>query len=130
MSERELAERNDFSTPRGISYDSLNLAAARPNLRPNRSVAYLADANPLFVGGKFHRDVDPYTTNSPSHRGKGQAVLLLDGSVNKMTSPIFGNSRDNLWLAGDILNYTGTETPADDQDSFLVPGCPRDPAVR
>lgn len=127
MSKEKLTSLNDFAAARNNSYDSLNLAGLSPNLRPTRNVAYLGDANPLFVGGKFHRGVDPYTTNSPAHRGRGQAVLLLDGSVNKLTSPVVG--ADNVWIAGDIRDYKGTETPANDRDSFLVPGCPESAAA-
>jgi hypothetical protein len=96
-------------------------------LRPARNVAYLGDANPLFVGGKFQRNIDPYTTNSPAHHGRGQAVLMLDGSVNNLTTPVVG--QDNLWIAGDIRDYKGTEIPADEYDSFLVPGCPENAAA-
>lgn len=122
MSKEQLARHDDFASARNVSYDALNQAGSRPNLRPAGNIAYVGDANPLFVGGTFHRGVDPYTTNSPAHRGRGQAVLLLDGSVNKLTSPVV--DRDNVWIAGDIREYTGTETPTDERDSFLVPGCP------
>lgn len=122
MPREQLARADDFASARNISYDSLNLAGPAPCLRPARSIAYLGDSNPLFIGGKFHRGLDPYTTNSPAHGGRGQAVLLLDGSVSKLTSPLVG--RDNVWIAGDIREYRGTETPADEHDSFLVPGCP------
>ena len=128
MAPEQLAPYGDFASGRNISYDALNLAGNNPNLRPNRNIAYLGDANPLFVGGKFHPGVDPHTTNSPAHHGRGQAVLLLDGSVNKLTSPVV--DRDNVWMAGDIRDYKGTETPADERDSFLVPGCPESAAAR
>jgi len=127
MSKEKLTSLNDFAAARNISYDSLNLAGVSPNLRPARNVAYLGDANPLFVGGKFHRNIDPYTTNSPAHHGRGQAVLMLDGSVNKLTTPVVG--QDNVWIAGDIRDYKGTEIPADENDSFLVPGCPENGAA-
>lgn len=127
MSKEKLTSLNDFAAARNISYDSLNLSGVSPNLRPARNVAYLGDANPLFVGGKFHRDIDPYTTNSPAHHGRGQAVLMLDGSVNKLTTPVVG--QDNVWIAGDIRDYKGTEIPADENDSFLVPGCPENGAA-
>lgn len=127
MGKEELARHDDFASARNVGYDALNLAGSRPNLRPARNIAYLGDANPLFIGGRFHREVDPDTTNSPAHRGRGQAVLLLDGSVRQLTSPVV--DRDNLWLAGDIREYTGTETPTDERDSFLVPGSPASAAA-
>ena len=41
-----------------------------------------------------------------------------------MTTPIYGPKRDNLWAAGHIRRYTGTETRASDNDVQLVPGYP------
>jgi hypothetical protein len=58
-------------------------------------------------------------------------VMTLDGSVQWLTSPVYGPNRDNLWLAGDIRSYTGTEAPAGKDDAQLVPGYPlTDPAIR
>lgn len=124
MAADNLAGHHDFARACNTSYDSLNLADARPNLRPKPTIAYMSDTNPLFLGGRFHDAVDPDVTNSPAHGGRCQTVLLLDGRVVRLESPIYGIQRDNLWLAGDIRRYTGHETPVDEDDSFLVPGCP------
>ncbi|MBI4717674.1 MAG: hypothetical protein HY763_07720 [Planctomycetes bacterium] len=124
MPAAQLARYTDFAAPANITYDSLNLAGPNPNVRPRTPIAYVSDPNPLFFGGRFHESVDPTTTNSPAHHGKGQNVLMHDGQVTRMKTPIYGTARDNLWLAGDIRRYTGTETPAGDDDAFLVPGCP------
>ncbi|MFQ5412989.1 MAG: type IV pilin protein [Phycisphaerae bacterium] len=133
------ADNDDFASARNIGYDTLNVAGAdaptlnvagtdapttnRDRLRPVASVAYAADANPLFVDGRFHRNVDPYATNSPTHRD-GQCVLTLDGSAAWTTTPNHGPRHDNLWLAGSIRRYNGTETRQGRDDSFLVPGFP------
>lgn len=94
-------------------------------------VAYLSDANPLFVNAKFNDAVDPYYTNSPAHRGRGQNVLTLDGSATWMPKPVYGRNHDNLWLIGNIRYYEGTEALDRDDDVQLVPGYPAtDPAVR
>lgn len=119
-----LAIHSDFARACNITYDSLNLAGDRPNLRPKNAIAYMSDPNPLFLGGRFHEGVDPDVTNSPAHGGRCQTVLLLDGRVVRLETPIYGLQRDNLWLAGDIRRYTGHETPVDQDDAFLVPGCP------
>ncbi len=124
MAMTDLAKRRDFARTCNVSYASLNLAGTTPNLRPRTSIAYLSDTNPLFVGGRFNRSLDPDTVNSPAHRGRGQVVLMLDGTVSKLASPIYGNKADNLWLAGNLREYTGTETPTSDTDAFLVPGFP------
>ncbi len=115
---------DDFASSCNLSYASLNLAAAKPNLHPRPTLAYLSDTNPLFERARFRSGVDPDTTNSPAHGGHGQNVLALDGHVRWATSPIYGPRRDNLWLAGNIRKYTGCETPTNDEDAQLIPGYP------
>ncbi|UCE60033.1 MAG: hypothetical protein JSU63_21645 [Phycisphaerales bacterium] len=126
-----LADYDDFKTARNISYGSLNLAGRRPNLRPPMPIPYMSDPNPLFVNASFNSAVDPNRTNTRAHRGKCQRVLILDGSVIRLTVPVFGPNRDNFWLAGKIRRYVGTETPTADNDAFLIPGYPTtDPLVQ
>jgi len=130
MKADELYSFNDFARACNTTYDSLQLGGSSPNLRPRLPIAYVSDANPLFVGGRFNETVDPSVANSPLHRGKGQNVLILDGSVVRLTSPVYGMQQDNLWLAGNIRRYNGTEAPASPEDAFLIPGYPAtDPAV-
>ena len=124
MNAQDIDAFNDFISARNISYDTINLAGVKPNLRPSKPVAYMSDVNPLFVGARFNEKIDPETTNSPAHRGRGQTVLILDGSTNWLTTPYYGKNRDNLWLISNIRNYNGTESPIRDDDVQLVPGCP------
>ena len=127
----EWAMYDDFPTTKHISYASVNLAGPTPSLRPGNRLVYVSDPNPLFVNARFNADVDPDETNSPAHGGKGQTVLTLGGRVHWITTPLYGSSRDNLWLAGDIRRYTGVERPKSNDDAHLVPGFPAsDPAVR
>ncbi len=127
----QLAGYNDFKTSRHNSYDSLNLSGSKPNVRPGKAIAYLGDRNPLFRNGRFDASVDPTVANSLAHGGRGQTVLTLDGSAGWMTSPVYGTARDNVWMAGDIRNYTGVEAPLSDDDAQLVPGYPTtDPNVQ
>lgn len=131
MEHRDGKPRNDFRQACNVSYASMNLAGSSPNLRPAPDVAYLSDGNPLFVRGRFDPSVDADRTNSRAHRGEGQMVLFLDGSAKWTTSPVNGIDRDNFWLAGNIRNYTGVETPVGKHDAHLVPGYPStDPIVR
>ncbi len=129
-----LEARDDFATARNVSYDSLNMAGAEPNLRPPVSLAYMSDANPLFVGARFNERVDADRTNSPAHRGRGQIVLRLEGSARFETTPIYGRTGDNLWTIGNVRRYRGTECATRPDDAFLVPGFPatdaRKPATR
>lgn len=124
MQADKLYSFNDFAKACNSTYDTLNMNGARPNLRPRMAIAYVGDSNPLFVGGRFNSNVDAQVANSPLHRGKGQNVLILDGSVIRLTSPIYGVRNDNVWLAGDIRRYNGTETPTCPEDAFLIPGYP------
>jgi hypothetical protein len=127
----ELAAYVDFPSIRNNSYDSLNLAGDRPNLRPRLPIAYAGDANPLFRNGRFDETIDANSANSFAHGGKGQAIVTLDGSARWMTTPIYGAKRDNLWLVSDIRHYSGTESPTREDDAQLVPGYPTtDPTVR
>ncbi|MGB2986455.1 MAG: hypothetical protein WBE26_11295 [Phycisphaerae bacterium] len=130
MREDNRVAYNDFARACNVSYASLNLAGPSPNLRPRTRIAYISDANPLFVNARFNESIDPDKTNSPAHGGKGQTVLTLDGSVKWMTTPVYGPERDNLWLIGNIRRYTGVEIPAGDDDVQLLPGYPAtDPVV-
>lgn len=130
MTNTDVKVLQDFRVSRNVSYDSLNLASSNPNLRPPTAIAYLSDHNPLFVGGKFNASVDAETANSPAHRGRGQSVLSLDGTVEYVRTPYYGMRRDNLWLMGTLRKYRGTESPTARDDAFLIPGYPiTDPLV-
>jgi hypothetical protein len=127
----QVAGLDDFGAARNNSYDSLNLAGASPNLRPPVAIAYISDANPLFVGARFNDTVDPSCTNSAAHGGRGQTVLTLNGSVQFVRSPIYDATRDNLWTIVDVRRYRGTESTTRNDDAFLVPGYPiTDPMIR
>ncbi|UCC29416.1 MAG: hypothetical protein JSU86_14585 [Phycisphaerales bacterium] len=126
----DLRAYDDFDSACNVSYAMLNLAGPAPNLRPVMPIVYLGDTNPLFVGARFNPSVDPDKTNSPAHRGRGQTVLTLDGSAKWVTKPVYGRQRDNLWLIGNIREYTGVEALTRDDDVQLVPGYPAtDPLV-
>lgn len=125
MDGAQLASRDDFESTRSLTYDTLNLSTDSPNLTPPKTIAYVADRNPLFVNGRFDDQVDPDRTNSPVHHGRGQTVLTLDGTVKFVDSPIYGQAKDNLWLVNDVRRYTGTESPSRQDDAFLVPGFPQ-----
>ena len=124
MSLDQLAKCKDFEHACNISYASMNLSGSAPSLRPVRALAYLGDANPLFVNGRFDPSVDADRANSRAHGGKGQMILTLDGRARWLTTPVYGTQKDNVWLAGDIRHYTGVESPIGSDDVQLVPGYP------
>ncbi len=102
------------------SYDSLNMAGPTPSYSAGSRLPYLSDANPMFTDRKFNA-VNPTVTNSPAHRRSGQNVLLLNGSVIWSSTPNAGRHKDNIWQAGHITRYNGTEVQKSVDDTFLVP---------
>jgi hypothetical protein len=119
-------QMNDWSNAAAVSYSYQNQYAPRPTrVDRNAKMAVLADKNPLFagqagrVGLKYRSDL-PSSTPSNFHLASGQNILMLNGGVIWSNQPILPNG-DNIWLAKGVKDYTGTETPADASDSFLVP---------
>jgi len=84
----------------------------------------MGDANPLFTRARFNASVDPDTANSLAHGRNGQTLLMLDGSARWVNSPLVGPNADNIWLAGTIRRYTGTESRMGPDDVQLIPGFP------
>lgn len=114
-------DQDGYSSGQLCSYDSLNMAGPTPRYSLTTTLPYVADANPLFVGGRFNPRV-AIRANSPNHRkGAGQNVLCIDGAVDWRTTPECGHRGDNIWQAGRILIYKGTEVQKTNRDSFLVP---------
>lgn len=110
----------DFPDPRNCSYDSLNMAGIIPSASAGGRLPYMSDANPLFVGGRLNR-ADPAACSPNHRRGAGQNVLLIDGSAAWFVTPNCGQNRDNIWQAGTLIDYQGTETQTSASDSFLIP---------
>jgi hypothetical protein len=111
----------DFADSRNRSFDSLNVAGPIPVYGDAPRQPYMADANPLFVNGRFNL-IDPDAANSPNHvKLSGQNVLSIDGGATWYDSPRCGHKRDNIWQAGAVRIYKGTETQSSRDDTFLVP---------
>ena len=96
----------------------------RVTMEVDPNMAVLGDANPLFdhsairalLGDKLNR------LNSHVHgKGAGQNVLYLSGRVIFAKVPTVGVEGDNIWQAGDLTSYSGTEVPQYQTDTFLVP---------
>ena len=106
--------------PAGL-YNGQNPAAGGPtriflNARP-----IFADTNPLYrvtpKGLVRNADV-PSLTQSANHAGKGQNVLISDGSVQWMIRPAVqrdSDKSDNIWL------YQPDKTSDQEDDIFLTP---------
>lgn len=122
-------EHTDWIGPQAVSFSYQNqYSPLRLRLEDAPSMAVLADLNPLFeIQGDemaFNPDT-PLFAPSRAHRGTGQNVLTADGVVTWRVRPTLdlqgADTQDNIWAAAGIDFYTGTETPAEPDDSFLVP---------
>ncbi len=115
----------DFAEPANISYSFqyMNLPKGRRLRKMDTRMVLLADRNPFFDTRAAHR-LNPYdgdTANSLSHEeGAGQSVLYADGSGSWCGEPTVGVSSDNIYRAGQLVRYQGTEQPTCLTDTFLV----------
>jgi len=115
---------DDFAEAANFTYSSQNANTPRavPIEKMARRMAYVADANPYF-GIRRSQDLNPFRAeNSHVHDANaGQNVLYVSGDAHWVTSPAVGVNNDNIYLAGSRRNYTGTELPVCETDSFLIP---------
>lgn len=82
-----------------------------------RALVILGDRNPLIDATITGNPVPP-NTMSVNHDGRGQNVLMSDGSIQWLTEPKVG--RDNIWLPeGATILQAGQQT-ASAEDAFLV----------
>ncbi len=120
-----MATMPDFPSREYISYSYHNSVNAKPLQMDGLGaaagrMAILADRTPVFVSGRF----DPMELdcgNSRNHNQRGQAVLFLDMHAEWTQRSDVGVKGDNIWLVQNVFNYDGTECPASDTDSFLLP---------
>ncbi len=130
---KDLNNYNDFPKGSVVSYSFQNLfgdSKFSPRERylrweRARQLAVMADRTPLLssgIGGKLRLPNNITEMLSPNHIfERGQNILSLEGNVVWQDSPLFGVNRDNIWQAGDIKEYRGTETPVSATDVFLAP---------
>ena len=61
------------------------------------------------------------SSTSDNHRGRGQSLLMSDGSARFVSSPILENG-DNIWVPGHGGRLqSGREMPESDLDAFVGP---------
>lgn len=121
---------DDFAERANSSYSYLFMNVPKPRRlvdldeSGNGRVALAGDRNPLFDSAAAVR-LNPYdetTGNSPTHEnGAGQNVVYLNGRAGWFTRPNVGVNEDNIYKAGKLLRYTGTEAPVCPTDTLLVP---------
>jgi prepilin-type processing-associated H-X9-DG protein len=118
----------DFPAARYVSYSYQHTVGSLPVCLSDScmtgresKMAVLADATPVFEGGKFHSDRANDSAASPNHKETGQNVLYLDGHVAWTAKPTVGVGENNIYLVDNITYYKGDEAPASPLDTFLLP---------
>lgn len=120
-------DANDFSAAKFISYSyhyalDARLLSSRSAVmvRVARKMPVLSDSTPLFKDGRFRPErLDQLS--SDNHDQSGHNVLFLDWHVEWHDCPTVGVGDDNMYMVQGIRDYNGTEAPANDTDSFLLP---------
>jgi hypothetical protein len=120
----DFAQRNNNSysflfmnTPQGVRLQELQTG-------PRRKMVLMSDENPLQAQGAGSQQVafPPGQGNSPLHdHGAGQNAVYTDGHGQWFTRPTIGVDSDDIYRAGDLDHYIGTEKPVAQTDSFLPP---------
>jgi len=119
----------DFAEPANNTYSYLFMNVPRPKRLADLqtgskgAMALAGDLNPL-TDSHWAAKLSPYdenSCNSPTHGGEGQNVVYVTGQAGWFTYPTVGVDRDNIYRAGKILRYQGTETPVGPTDTLLVP---------
>lgn len=115
-----------------ISY-SYQIAPPRAGSQwPKPDSVVLADRSPIVPAVIRRRWVDPLE-NSPNHSRRGQHLMIADGSVAWLETPVLARG-DNIWLPRalerridelrrnqGLLPLNGVETPDDLDDVMLGP---------
>ena len=82
-----------------------------------RRVVILGDRNPVIDGHRRGAKLPPLTV-SPDHGGRGQYVLINDGSTMWLKQPVIGS--DNIWLPQGADDLEAAAEPASVTDVFLM----------
>lgn len=116
----------DFPDPANNSYSFIfmNRPVGRrlEDLRTDnyRQMVLAADRNPHFSNEPACAASVLRESNSPWHeKGAGQNAIYVDGSGGWFRRPAIGVDGDDIYRAGMLTHYQGTEEPLYETDSFL-----------
>lgn len=113
------------------SYRIMKPGGMRATAAPQpTAIVLLADRSPVILRVARGAPVIP-EENSPNHNGKGQHMLMLDGSSTWADSPVI-NDQDNIWLPRPVEHLIhnqrtklgiikGSELPDGPTDAFVGP---------
>lgn len=127
LDQSQVSKLSDFPNRKYVTYSFRIVSDQNANQLLGANKVLIADVNPIFenLPRDFYRDLDLKVNdemrkaNSLNHRGKGQNVLLSDGSV------LFNKDRqigdDDIFTVKDQMHYHGMETPTTAGDNFVAP---------
>ncbi|MGA2914519.1 MAG: hypothetical protein ABSE89_00620 [Sedimentisphaerales bacterium] len=123
----------DFPDRRYISYSFKLICDPNKAQMPETAAPLMSDTNPIFETcvknpaylskpefGPVKLDQQLSQINSSSHRGKGQNIMMSDGTVKFITQR-FIDTNDDIFTVQNLDTYRGIETPNSETDVFLVP---------
>ena len=125
LNAQDYSRLNNFPRRCNVSYSMQNMGGPyRLTMDVDPNMVILSDANPLFDHNAVRALLRENMSRLNSHvhgKGAGQNVLYLSGRTVFAKAPTVGVAGDNIWQAGNLIRYTGTEVPQYLTDSFLVP---------
>ncbi len=130
MHAQNLRAFSDFAEPANNTYSYSFMNLPRPprladmQAGPQNGMVLVADRSPLIsvAGTGRIRPFDEQGINSNVHdNGAGQNAVFASGRGGWFAHPTIGVDRDDIYRAGRLLRYQGTETPTSPTDTFLIP---------
>ena len=125
----DFLDGQDFPSRKHITYSLRIISVPNPEDPASGRYILLADVNPIFenlpenYSQGFLRELNKrlMQANSVNHGGRGQNVLLSDGSVEFLRTRIWGPDGDDIYTVEGKDKYYGHEVPASVADVFLAP---------
>lgn len=129
-----LQQLHDFPCRNNISYSFMIICDNMGSMEGQSRRIIMSDMNPVFrripdCGNKQYAQLNEFEKvlltdqlkkmSSPNHGTRGQNVLYCDGSVEYVKQRVVNG--DDIYTVRGVDTYTGTETPRDKNDVFLVP---------
>ena len=122
LNRRDYRSLDNFPSQANVSYSMQNMAGPyRPTLKADPNMVIVGDANPLFDPDVVQELLGGPINSNVHGRAAGQNVLYVTGRVVFAKESTCGVQGDDIWRAGDLTKYTGTEVPQCATDTFLVP---------
>jgi hypothetical protein len=120
---------NDFPSRDNITYSLRIMCVPNPNDPASGQYVLMADVNPIFeqlpqnYSEGFLRALNKrlMKANSTNHAGRGQNILINDGSFRFLKTRTWGPKQDDIYTIEGTDKYQGNEVPASRADVFLAP---------